>query len=620
MITYVDEKSIARYTKLFEGATDALKTTDTPETITSLGRYLDRLDDLLKLDPKFVRLPIDEEVFKIDANSRKINVPKEFASNGVGIVGDELAEIVWFKIDRYFDIVDLGADPMKIFIQWESPAGEKGISAAYAISKETVDIGGIPQDYIYFGWALTSELTKKAGTIKFNVRIVKVEDGTDSTGAIKKYIAYSFNTQSASVSIKQGINYDFINNPIDIEDATELISSRILQGNTAHSPLIRTNLSSIAFSGQTLTIVAEAIKHKQGEDGANHTDDPEPILTYQWYYKPFGDSEYKMVLGATKGDTRGATASLKVEESGKYYCVVTASYRVVDRKVRGTDGEDKEIAYHSSLATSETVVCEVPEPIKLSIICEDGKQPLPERYIINDEEPGQPWSIEMEDQKAKINDKDVSISELTCKVLKTADGAILSDEALKDEANFMEADAKIVDVTIETEEPVNIEGKDEPLIASKRTITVKPKLDADGVINPEGYYKLIISNTVNGSTIASDPTNICRVTKPVQAATDLKIVKKGTKRAAKGIIVGDTLEPQYTPNGTVDEEKVLWYLQSDEKDPDIPTEDNQYPDTLIETAGRELVTTERGTYYFKVQTTLNGQTTTSASSDAVSVN
>lgn len=617
MITYVDEKSSARYTKLFKDASEALKLQN---EITTIGGYLDHLNDLLKLDPKWVRLPVDEEVFKIDANSRKINVPKEFASNGVGIVGDELAEIVWFKIDRYFDIVDLGANPMKIYIQWETPAGDKGISAAYAISKEKIENGDIQEDYIYFGWALTSELTKKAGTIKFNVRIVKVEDGTDSTGATKKYIAYSFNTQPASVSIKQGINYDFVNNTIDIEDATELIGSRILQGNTAHSPIIRTNLSSIAFSGQTLSIVAEAIKHTQAEGGPDHTDDQNPILTYQWYYKPFGDSEYKMVVGTAEDSTLGATPSLKVKESGKYYCVVTASYRVVDRKVRDTEGHDLDIAYHSSLATSETVVCEVPEPIKLSIICEDGKQPLPEKCIIGDEVFGKEWSIEMGDQKANINGKEVSISELSCKVLKTAEGAILSDEALKDEANFIPADAKIVDVTITPNEPVTIEGKDEPLISSQRTIVVKPKLNAENVINPEGYYKLIISNTVNGSTIASDPTNICRVTKPVQAATPTGIIKQGSKRTARSFVMGDTLVPRYTLNGTVDEHKVLWYLQSAEKDPDSPAEDNPYPDTLLETTDEELVTTERGTYYFKVQTTLNGQTIISASSDAVSVN
>lgn len=617
MITYVDEKSSARYTKLFKDASEALKLQN---EITTIGGYLDHLNDLLKLDPKWVRLPVDEEVFKIDANSRKINVPKEFASNGVGIVGDELAEIVWFKIDRYFDIVDLGANPMKIYIQWETPAGDKGISAAYAISKEKIENGDIQEDYIYFGWALTSELTKKAGTIKFNVRIVKVEDGTDSTGATKKYIAYSFNTQPASVSIKQGINYDFVNNTIDIEDATELIGSRILQGNTTHSPIIRTNLSSIAFSGQTLSIVAEAIKHTQAEGGSDHTDDQNPILTYQWYYKPFGDSEYKMVVGTAEDSTLGATPSLKVKESGKYYCVVTASYRVVDRRVRDTEGHDIEIAYHSSLATSETVVCEVPEPIKLSIICEDGKQPLPEKCIIGDEVFGKEWSIEMGDQKANINGREVSISELSCKVLKTAEGAILSDEALKDEANFIPADAKIVDVTITPNEPVTIEGKDEPLISSQRTIVVKPKLDAENVINPEGYYKLIISNTVNGSTIASDPTNICRVTKPVQAATPTGIIKQGSKRTARSFVMGDTLVPRYTLNGTVDEHKVLWYLQSAEKDPDSPAEDNQYPDTLLETTNEELVTTERGTYYFKVQTTLNGQTIISASSDAVSVN
>ncbi len=617
MITYVDEKSSARYTKLFKDASEALKLQN---EIATIGGYLDHLNELLKLAPKWVRLPVDEEVFKIDANSRKINVPKDFASNGVGIVGDELAEIVWFKIDRYFDIVDLGADPMKIYIQWETPAGDKGISAAYAISKEAIDIGNVKQDYIYFGWALTSELTKKAGTIKFNVRIVKVEDGTDSTGATKKYIAYSFNTQPASVSIKQGINYDFINNPIDIEDATELIGSRILYGNTAHSPKITTNLSSIAFSGQTLSIVAEAVIHnKENKDKPDHTDDPNPILTYQWYYKPFGDSEYKMVVGTAEDKAFGATAQLKVQESGKYYCVVTASYRVVDRKVRDTAGNDTDIAYHSSLATSETVVCEVPEPIKLSIICEDGKQPLPERYIINDEEPGQPWSIEMGDQKVRINGTDVSISELTCKVLKTAEGAILSEEALK-EANFIEADAKIVDVAITTESKT-IEGIDGTKVnVSDRRFTVQPHEDIENGTNPEGYYKLIISNTVNGSTIASDPTNICRVTKKVQPATELKIVKKGTKKAAKGFVVGDTLVSEWHQNGTVDEEKVLWYLQQDEKDPDAPTEDIEYPDTLIETTGKDLVVTEKGTYYFKVQTTLNGQITTSASSAVVSVN
>ena len=52
-------------------------------------------------------LPRDEGLFEIDANSRKINIPAEFSRNGVGVQGDELAEIIYFSIDRYFDTTDL---------------------------------------------------------------------------------------------------------------------------------------------------------------------------------------------------------------------------------------------------------------------------------------------------------------------------------------------------------------------------------------------------------------------------------------------------------------------------------------------------------------------------------
>jgi hypothetical protein len=53
-------------------------------------------------------LPQDEELFEIDANKRKINVPASF-SGGASVVGDEIAETIYFSIDRYFDITDFYA-------------------------------------------------------------------------------------------------------------------------------------------------------------------------------------------------------------------------------------------------------------------------------------------------------------------------------------------------------------------------------------------------------------------------------------------------------------------------------------------------------------------------------
>jgi hypothetical protein len=59
------------------------------------------------IDPIFTILPATEETFNIDANSRKISIPDNFAKYGAGVQGDEIAEILYFSIDRYFDAMDL---------------------------------------------------------------------------------------------------------------------------------------------------------------------------------------------------------------------------------------------------------------------------------------------------------------------------------------------------------------------------------------------------------------------------------------------------------------------------------------------------------------------------------
>lgn len=111
VITYVKSNEA----KLFEIAAEQLG-----ESSLTLDQYLSRLSELYARSPRFVRLPLyedgheDEEIFEIDANARTITVPRSFASNGVGVVSDELAETLWFRINRYFDLKDfalaVGAD------------------------------------------------------------------------------------------------------------------------------------------------------------------------------------------------------------------------------------------------------------------------------------------------------------------------------------------------------------------------------------------------------------------------------------------------------------------------------------------------------------------------------
>jgi hypothetical protein len=71
-------------------------TTDRSEWNTEFATY-----------SKYLMLPLNEEYFVINANTRAISVPALFASHGVSLDGDYHAETLMFEIDRYFDTKDL---------------------------------------------------------------------------------------------------------------------------------------------------------------------------------------------------------------------------------------------------------------------------------------------------------------------------------------------------------------------------------------------------------------------------------------------------------------------------------------------------------------------------------
>ena len=76
--------------------------------IENLEQFFGNIQEIAQLDPKFLRLPLDEPMLEINANTRKINIDStDFKANGISVQGDHLAETVFFKIDRYFDYIDL---------------------------------------------------------------------------------------------------------------------------------------------------------------------------------------------------------------------------------------------------------------------------------------------------------------------------------------------------------------------------------------------------------------------------------------------------------------------------------------------------------------------------------
>lgn len=159
--------------------------------INSLDAYFHIIEDLVDEKPQYGILPLDEPPFRIDANTRFIDIPRGFT--GVQIQGDHHAEVIYFEIDRYFDTTDLYGED--IYIQWERPDGVRGYSRPWIKDVES------KAGKILFGWALTSSITEVPGNVKFSVRFLSKEGN--------HVIKYSLTTLTAILAINSGLVLDF---------------------------------------------------------------------------------------------------------------------------------------------------------------------------------------------------------------------------------------------------------------------------------------------------------------------------------------------------------------------------------------------------------------------------
>lgn len=215
MITYVKGEYVDKYNLLYEEAVKELKkyylemTPDHPRfehrpsdeeiqnlTIEHLADYFCYMHDLTEIDMnnnalKFTKLPLDEKNFKINLDARSIEIPKELSD--ISVRGDEIAEIVYFEVDRYYDATDL--NETKIIIEWiNTTSKQKGYSRPYG---QDVDL--IPGK-IVFGWPLSSKITGANGDVKFAVRFYRADDTKGSSG-----ITYSLSTTEHTIKIRPSI-------------------------------------------------------------------------------------------------------------------------------------------------------------------------------------------------------------------------------------------------------------------------------------------------------------------------------------------------------------------------------------------------------------------------------
>ena len=224
----ITKDHISLHSDLFEMANEFLGLKpDDDGYIRDIGDYFEHLSELIteNSNPIFAILPADEEIFEIRANTREIIVPETF-KKGASIIGDEVAETIYFSIDRYFDITDFFTEEIIPIVQWEITVNGKKTSGYSATTPRTIDF--IP-DKVVFGWPLSSEITQSAGDVSFNVRFYEVKDDE---------LVYSFSTLSSVIKIRNSLCLDVVNNTVDKVDKTNLIWQRV-RSSSPSNPLFK---------------------------------------------------------------------------------------------------------------------------------------------------------------------------------------------------------------------------------------------------------------------------------------------------------------------------------------------------------------------------------------------
>lgn len=133
------------------------------------------------------RIPEDEPIYEIDLNTRRINAP-QFLS----VITDHNAEIVWFKVDRFFGNIDLYSSTC--WIQYINADKEQYTYAAPLIVA-SLEYGN---DQLLIPWVISREVSKSEGEIQFSIQFFKLSED-------KNRFLHILNTEPAKSKVLQGL-------------------------------------------------------------------------------------------------------------------------------------------------------------------------------------------------------------------------------------------------------------------------------------------------------------------------------------------------------------------------------------------------------------------------------
>lgn len=156
-----------------------------------------------------ILLPASETIYEINLNKRTVKGP-----DYVSVEQDHQSEIIYFKVDRYYDTMDL-SDTICIIQYTNKSTKKSGCYAVpfYDIITLSIETEEEYQPKILFPWCIDGLASEKAGILEYSIRFLKV--GEDNK------IIYNLNTIPTQTKILTGLNPNNFQEPIQ-PDATTL--------------------------------------------------------------------------------------------------------------------------------------------------------------------------------------------------------------------------------------------------------------------------------------------------------------------------------------------------------------------------------------------------------------
>ena len=135
-----------------------------------------------------ILLPSTENIYEINLNTRVVEAPEY-----LGTKTDHVAEVIYFKCDRFFDYMDLAET--NIVIQYENAAGEKGLYPVPFVDVATCSL----ENKMLIPWCVDGNVTAQAGEVTFSIRFYKIDiDG--------EYVTYNLSTLPVKTKVLEGMN------------------------------------------------------------------------------------------------------------------------------------------------------------------------------------------------------------------------------------------------------------------------------------------------------------------------------------------------------------------------------------------------------------------------------